>query len=254
MSMDCHPIIEFEHVYFRYNGEYVLEDVSLHVHEREFGWIVGPNGGGKTTLVKLILGLVQPTQGLVRVFGGPPSAARGRIGYMPQRLDLDRNYPARAIDVVLMGRLGPSNRFGFYSREDRRIAEESLAQVGLDGLAEREFSELSGGQQRRLFVARALAVQPECLILDEPTANLDPLVQSELYKLLQKLNEKIAIVLISHDPAFVAESVEQVICVKKNVHVHPTGKLSDDLLKALYGPGDLRIVRHDVQEKGHPHD
>ena len=122
--MECHPIIEFEHVSFRYNGQYVLEDVSLHVHEREFGWIVGPN-------------------------------ARGRIGYMPQRFDLDSNYPARAIDVVLMGRLGHANRFGFYSKEDRRIAEESLEQVGLGGLAGRPFSDLSGGQQRRLRSARS---------------------------------------------------------------------------------------------------
>jgi zinc transport system ATP-binding protein len=252
--MDCHPIVEFVKVSFSYDGVLVLREVSLHMHEREFVWIVGPNGGGKTTLLKLMLGLLTPSQGEVRVFGGPAKNGRRRIGYMPQNLSLDTRYPVTALDVVLMGRLGNGSGLGFYSRNDRLTALECLEQVGLAAQARQPFSSLSGGQQRRLFIARALAVKPELLVLDEPTVNLDPLVQADLYRLLQELNSKLAVVMVSHDPAFVAEQVRQVVCVNQTVHVHPTGELPKDVLGALYGQRDGRIVRHDLHRGADRHD
>jgi len=248
---DCQPLVEFDNVAFSYGEVPALRRVNLHIHEKELAWIVGPNGGGKTTLLKLMLGLLTPDQGSVKLFGDEPVSQRHRVGYMPQTPNLDQSYPALVKDVVLMGRLGSGRGFGFFGTRDRDTVETCLDQVGLEGMSRRPFSSLSGGQQRRLFIARALASEPEILVLDEPTANLDPLVQGEMYELLFSLSKKTTVVVVSHDPTFVFERVEHVICVKQTVHVHPTDLMSDDFLGSLYGPGEMRIIRHDRHGGGH---
>ncbi|MEA3296777.1 MAG: metal ABC transporter ATP-binding protein [candidate division Zixibacteria bacterium] len=252
MSME--PVISMENVSFSYNGVTILEDVNLVVGDRDFAWIVGPNGGGKTTLLKLILGLLRPDFGKVLVFGRSTHDARVRIGYMPQQVSLDTQFPVNVMDIVLMGRLGRDGQSGFFGSADRKAASRVLELVGLYDSRKRSLAELSGGQQRRLFIARALVCEPDLLLLDEPTANLDPLVQRDLYNLLHRLNDQLTVVMVSHDPAFVSMFVKQVICVKRTVDVHPTGEVCGDILGELYPDSDLRIVRHDRHfgnEKNH---
>ena len=237
--------ISLENVTFSYNGGVVLDNVNLTVAENDFVWMVGPNGGGKTTLLKLVLGLLTPDSGHVRVFGQTPKAMRSRIGYMPQQTSLDLHFPITVMDVALMGRLGRVGGGGRYNAADRKAAEKALEQVGLADSSGQLFSELSGGQQRRMYIARAFTCEPDLLILDEPTANIDQLLQRELYQLFESLLGRITVVMVSHDPAFVGQFVKQVVCVNRTVEVHPTGEVSSEMLGEWYRDRDLRIVRHD---------
>ena len=248
--MSAQPVVEIRDVSFAYDGTPVLEDVDLTIDDREFVSIVGPNGGGKTTLIKLLLGLLKPTAGTVRVYGASPVEARRRIGYMPQHTNLDPQFPVRVIDVVLMGRLGA--RFGPFREEDKKAAKTALRELEIEELARRPFSALSGGQRQRVLIARALAAEPDLLLLDEPTANLDLHVESELYELLKRLNDRLTIVLVSHDLGFVSQYVQSVVCVKRNVIVHPTTEITGETISEIYG-GDMRLVRHDhaCAQEGH---
>ena len=229
---------------FAYNGALVLEDVNLTIEARDFVCLVGPNGGGKTTLLKILLGLLSPSKGSVTVFGKTPEEARSQIGYMPQHSNLDPKFPVSVLDVVLMGRIGHGRVFGRYSKTDRKIATQMLEWVGLEDFCRTPLSSLSGGQQQRALIARALACEPDLLLLDEPTANLDLHVEGQLYDLLQRLNENLTIVLVSHDLGFVSDLVKTVICVNRTAFVHPTDQLTGDAILNLYG-GDVRLVRHD---------
>lgn len=242
--MSRNQVVRIENLNFSYDGVPVLENVNLKIEENDFVWVVGPNGGGKTTLVKLILGLLQPRSGLVEVFGRHPADVRSRIGYMPQFAHLDPQFPINVIDVVLMGRLGNGRKLGPFRKNDREIAESVLKEVGLLDLGRKSFSSLSGGQQRRVLIARALAAEPDLLVLDEPTANLDLLVEKGLYDLLRTLNSRLTIIMVSHDPAFVSDNVERVVCVKRTVSEHPTCELEGDFISELFG-GEMRLVRHD---------
>ncbi len=242
--MNDEAIIAIEGLTFRYDGVPVLEDVNLTINEKEFVWVVGPNGGGKTTLLKLVLGLLRPTRGMVRVFGQSPERARPRLGYMPQQVQLDPLFPVDVMGIVLMGRLGNGVRWGLHRRQDKEAAEQALREVGLWEKHGHSFSALSGGQQRRLLIARALACKPDLLLLDEPTANLDLAVEEELFELLRKLNQRLTIVMVSHDPAFVSQFVERVVCVNRKVAVHPTSEMEEETMNELYGR-QVRMVRHD---------
>jgi zinc transport system ATP-binding protein len=239
------PVIALDDVSFGYDAEPTIEHATFSIVPRDYVWIVGPNGGGKTTLVKLILGLLQPARGSVRVFGTSPGASRHRIGYMPQHARLDPKFPVTVMEVALMGRLGPGHAYGRYNRADRKAALRALEQVDLLDKRDRGLSELSGGQQRRLLIARALAAEPELLLLDEPMANLDIRVEHDLNQLLQSLNKHLTIVMVSHDPAFVSATVKRVVCVKRHVHVHPTSVMDSAFISELYGTS-MRVVRHDV--------
>ena len=179
--MESQPVIRIRNASFAYDGPPVLEKVDLSITGRDFVGIVGPNGGGKTTLVKLVLGLITPQEGEVEVLGQPPARVRKRIGYMPQYVNLDAKFPVSVFDVVLMGRLGRGMGIGPYSRLDKKAVSRVLEEVGLSELGNRPFSDISGGQRQRVLIARALACDPELLLLDEPTANLDRVIQDELY-------------------------------------------------------------------------
>ena len=238
------PVIEFNDVSFAYDRAPVLEDVDVSIRRHESICVVGPNGGGKTTLLRLILGLLEPAAGRVRVFGQEPRRARRRIGYMPQHARYDPQFPVTASDVVLMGRLGQGNALGWYGQADRRAAAESLAEVGMDGDTDRSFAALSGGQRQRVLIARALCCRPELLLLDEPTANVDTAVEAQLVDLLQQLNRRMTIVMVSHDLGFVSHIVQRVVCVNRRVVVHPTVELTGETIRDIYDV-DVRMVRHD---------
>jgi zinc transport system ATP-binding protein len=237
------PIIEFRGVNFAYDSAMVLHCVDLTLHRGEFACLVGPNGGGKTTLLKLMLGLLAPTAGEVRVLGLPPHEARRRIGYMPQHVQLDPSFPITALDVVLMGRLG--GMLGYYSKRDRQLAREALDEVGLADIGGRGFSALSGGQRQRVLIARALACEPEILMLDEPTSNVDVGVEEQIYALLTNLNRRLSIVVVSHDVGFVSKYPQTAVCVDRHVHTHTREQLTGEVIRNLYGR-EIRLLSHEV--------
>ena len=237
------PAIALENVSFSYTRHKVLDDVTLTVPKGDFAMVVGPNGGGKTTLIKLILGLFTPTSGRVSLFGKKPGAAWNRVGYMPQYTHVDMAFPVSVLDVVLMGRLENSRKWR-YTKTDREASHNALSEVGLSARAKSPFSSLSGGQRQRVLIARALCGNPDLLLMDEPTANVDPAAQASIFELLSTLNSRMTILVVSHDLGFVSKVVKSVICVNKKVLVHPTSNLDGTLINEIYG-GDLRMVRHD---------
>jgi zinc transport system ATP-binding protein len=237
---------------FGYNGKPVLEKVDLSIPQGDFVTVLGPNGSGKTTLLKLALGLLKPSAGKMEILGQTPDKARGRIGYVPQHPRLDPLFPVDALDVVLMGRFGKSPMWGGWRQADRDRARQTLDEVGLADRASSHFSSLSGGQQQRVLIARALAGDPEMLLLDEPTANLDAQVEEDFYALLKELNERLTILLVSHDLGFVSGYVKSVVCIGHDVAIHPTTEITGEIIADLYG-ADMRLVRHDhrCSEEGH---
>ncbi len=253
------PAVALRGVSFAYSGEVVLENVGLSIASGEWVSVVGPNGGGKTTLLKLVLGLLRPTAGEVRVFGQPPERGRLRMGYMPQHLRFDPQFPVTVMDIALMGRLGkggPAQRlFGWFARRDRRAALDALAEVGMADLARRPFAALSGGQRQRTLIARALCGDPDLLLLDEPTANVDVRGEAQVMEILHRLHRRMTIVMVSHDLGFVLSMVQTVVCVNRRVVVHPTSQVTGEVIRDVYG-GDVLMVRHDHRcaAEGHEHD
>ena len=228
---------------FAYNGTPILEQVNLEIMARDSLCIVGPNGGGKTTLLKLILGLLKPNRGEIEVLGLPPEKSRLRIGYVPQYARYDPQFPVTVLDVVLMGRL---DRIfcGAYGKTDHEAAQAALAEMGLTDLAGRLFAEISGGQRQRVLIARALAAEGELLILDEPTANIDAASEAHLFEILTKLNERLTVLLVTHDLGFASKFFKSIVCVNRQVVLHPTSELTGELIRNMYG-GDIRMIRHD---------
>lgn len=248
-------IIRMDHVSFAYNASVpVLQDVNLKIEDKDALAIVGPNGGGKSTLFALILGLLSPNNGTVSVMGQRPDQARERIGYMPQYSVFDYEFPVNVMDVVLMGRLH-YNRFGRYSAADRKAAMQSLDELGMADFARRPFFALSGGQRQRVLIARALAGEPEIMLLDEPTSNIDPGAQEQFYDVLKKLAGRMTLLVVSHDLGFVSEWLSGVICVNRVVHVHPVSALTGDVISDMYGY-NVNMVRHDhccIHDHEHDH-
>lgn len=239
-----------EAVAFAYRqGRDVLRDVSLAVGAGETLFVLGANGGGKTTLLELLLGLLEPGRGTVRLFGRPPAQVRGRIGYVPQNYDYDPHFPVRVIDIVLMGRVDRSRAPGPYRRADVDAACEVLRRVEMQDLRHRRLSSLSGGQRQRVLIARALAGEPEVLLMDEPTASLDLQVEAELFDLLRALNRNLTVAMVTHDIGFVSDVVTKVICVNRRVFVHPTSRVTSEMIREMYGT-DVRMVRHDHKQNG----
>ena len=251
--MENNPVIELERLDFSYNGRTILRDVNLVINQLDSTCVVGPNGGGKSTLIKLALGLLRPDRGRVRLLGAAPEKTRSQAGYVPQYANYDPLFPMTVMDVALMGRLGKSWS-GHYTKSDREAALGSLNEMEMGNLTGRRFSELSGGQQQRVLIARALASAAKLLILDEPTANIDAHVEVNLLELLQKLNKRMAIILVTHDLGFASQFFRSVVCVNTSVHIHPTSEISGELIQDLYGT-DLHMIRHDHRcaARGHEH-
>jgi len=241
-------VLSFRDVYFSYNSGVVLENVNLAVYEGDLISVVGPNGGGKTTFLKLILGLLKPVKGEVSVLGDTPEKVRRQIGYVPQFILFDPQFPATVLDIVLMGRLGGTGLSGFFGwrkRSDYDAATKALKQVEMDTLRDRPFTRLSGGQRQRVMIARALVTQPTILLLDEPTANIDAPGEVKLMEIIRKLSTGMTIIMVSHDLGFAADVVKRVICINRRVHVHPTAEITDEMITNIYGT-DVRLIRHDL--------
>jgi zinc transport system ATP-binding protein len=247
------PVILVENLGFAYARESVLRDVSFEVRRGDFVSIIGPNGGGKSTLLRLIAGLLTPVTGRVEVLGVEPRRARKRLGVLPQRLRLDAGFPVTAFDVAQSGRLGNRPLAGLYRRADHAAAAAALASVEAMDLADRPYFELSGGQQQRVLLARALAGDPEILLLDEPAAGLDTPVQDELYALLRKLNAERTIVMVSHDVSVVSRFVNRVFCVNRTCVEHCVTEIPQELSSLYYAREGMRLVRHDHDHTHDPH-
>jgi len=237
------PVIEFKGVSYAYDGPAVLSDIDLVVPAGEFLGIVGPNAGGKSTLLKLILGLIEPSAGRIKVLGSNPAKARVRLGYVPQYPVFARDFPITVEQVVLMGRLGLGRWFGGYSVADRTIARRAMGETEVAHLAGRHIQHLSGGQLQRVLVARALASEPEILLLDEPTANIDQRMESDIFALLRGLNQRMTILVVSHDVAFISGYVHRVACLNRTLVCHDTAAIDGQTIQALYGE-DVRMVDH----------
>ncbi|MDD4923595.1 MAG: ABC transporter ATP-binding protein [Dehalococcoidales bacterium] len=227
-------VVKFENVWAYYNSHPALQDINLAIHDRDFLGIIGPNGGGKTTLLKIILGLLKPRRGKVTVLGKDPCESRSQIGYVPQKSFFDKNFPIDVWQVTLMGLYSQTGLFRRYSCEDKKKAEEALDRVSMLKYRNRQIGELSGGQQKRVFIARALASDPKLLLLDEPMESVDPKVQGELYGLLKELQQEMAIVLVSHDVTAVSIYVDEIACLNQTLVYHGPKEISDEVLEGTY--------------------
>lgn len=244
MDSSTQTIVELSHVSFGYeSGVPALEDVTFRIERGRSGCIVGPNGGGKSTLMRLLLGLLVPQRGEIRVFGKAPAAARPLVGYMPQYHQLDAAFPVTVFEVVLMGRMR-RGFWGRYNAADRDAAGRALREMGIPELASRRFSELSGGQRQRVLIARALASEPELLLLDEPTANIDPGAEEQFYATLDVLRRRMTVLTVSHDLGFVNREIDLVICVNRRVTVHEAAAFSAETANEVYHH-QVNLIKHD---------
>jgi len=242
--------IHIENLSFSYGGPLVLEKVNLRVPEGEFLGIVGPNGSGKSTLLKLILGMLSPDEGRVTLFGRPPVEGRRLVGYMPQITHFPRDFPINVEETVLLGRLGKAPAVGFYRKRDREVAEQVMRDVEIWDLRKRPIGTLSGGQFQRVLIARALAGEPQILILDEPTANIDMRSEMDIFDLLRQLNERVTIIVVSHDIGFISRYIHRVACLNRTLVVHKTTEITNEILQSLYErPVHLVAHRHEPFER-----
>ncbi|OQY16878.1 MAG: ABC transporter [Desulfobacteraceae bacterium 4572_35.1] len=237
-------IITLKDVCFSYTDQPILQDINLKLYKEDFLGIVGANGGGKSTMLKLILGLLVPDSGHIDVFGLPPQQARTRLGYVPQFATFDSTFPITVGDTVLQGRLGKTRAIIGYNKKDHTIAEQVMNETDTISLKSNPMTELSGGQRQRVLIARALASQPEILLLDEPTANIDPDHGQSIFELLRQLNKRITIILISHDVGFVSRAVTRVVCLNRTLMYHSTSPANSEHIKHLYSE-PMNIVHHD---------
>lgn len=235
-----------------------IQDINLTVSEGEYLGIIGPNGGGKTTLISAITGIIRPDSGSVRIFGEEGRAARSNIGYVPQNSKVSRDFPITVSETVMTAFLkGGAHPFRRFDSSDREKALSYLEKLGLSELSERNVSALSGGEFQRLLIARALAGEPRLLVLDEPVSNVDPKSRKVIYSLLESLNkEGQTILMVTHDLFAISSAVGSIACLNRTLVYHGAPKITDEISHAMYGcPVDL--IAHGVSHRvlgGHSHD
>ncbi len=213
-------VINIENLSFAYDRDIILENISLQVEDLDFLAIIGPNGGGKSTLLKLILGMLKPKKGSIRVLGKAASKNPSNIGYVPQNTNVNTDFPIKVIEVVLMGHVGSKNPLFGYGKDEIACAMGALAQVGMQEFSQSKIGSLSGGQRQRVMIARALCAHPKILILDEPTSSIDIKGQKEIYELLKLLNQTITIVVVSHDISVILEYANKAAHINRTLSYH----------------------------------
>ena len=242
------PVIEINDLWFRRNGEEILEGINLRVMPGDVYAILGPNGGGKTTLLKAILGLIPPDRGSVHILGGLPNEKRQLLGYVPQLATFDFHYPISVREMVLSGLLGrKTGILKTFTAADTARADKALATMGIAHLAGRAIRELSGGEKQRAVIARALVGDPQVLLLDEPTVFVDAPTETQFYDIIGNLARTITIVLVTHDIGVIVSHVTKVACLNRRLFTHESRELTEDMIQGAYKcPVD--IIAH-----GHPH-
>jgi zinc transport system ATP-binding protein len=213
-------VIEIKDLSFAYEKQIVLENINLTVEEKDFLAIIGPNGGGKSTLLKLILGINTSKKGSIHVLNKPPKKSLRQIGYVPQNTNVNTDFPIKVIEVVMMGHVDGKRPLFGYGKDEVRCAMGALEQVGMVNFAQTKIGSLSGGQRQRVMIARALCAHPQILILDEPTSSIDITGQREIYELLKQLNEHITVIVVSHDISVILEYANKAAHVNKNLSYH----------------------------------
>ncbi len=244
-------VIQLQNINYSYGNYPVLKNINMEVNKGDFIGIVGPNAGGKSTLVKLILGLLKPQSGIVKVLGKNASSISHKIGYVPQHPTFLRDFPITVEQAVLMGRIGSNLLYkkynalypGSYNKTDKELVNKALIKVEADNLSNNQISSLSGGQLQKVLLARALISNPSILLLDEPTANIDQRMEGDIFDLLKELNSKITILVVSHDIAFISAYVHTVACVNRTLVCHKTNTIDGNIIQNLYG-SNVRMVEH----------
>ena len=239
------PLIQLEGVDVMYDARsrYVLKNVNLTIYDKDFLGIIGPNGGGKTTLSKTILGLIKPTAGRIRFFMNGKEVRSINAGYLPQYTQIDKQFPISVYDVILSGLSKQKSLFRPYTKEHHERVSEIVAQMELQGLEQRSIGTLSGGQIQRVLLGRAIVSKPDVVFLDEPNTYIDKHFEGILYRLLKKINEDCAIVLVSHDIGTVLQNVKTIACVNGEVCYHPDTQISAKELEA-YFDCPLELIGH----------
>lgn len=247
-------ILEIKDLNYSVNGRTVLKDINLSLDKKDYLAVIGPNGGGKSTLLKLILGILKPDTGNVKIFGNPPEKARKFMGYLPQTVVFDHDFPIDVFETVLTGRY--KGLFKGYTPRDKKAVKDVLEEVGMLKYRNRQISRLSGGQMQRVFIARALVRNPRILLLDEPMASIDPEMQHSFYKLLSKLQERMTIILVSHDVGAVSTQVNKIACLNKKLFYHGPVEESAEGLEEIY-KCPLELISHGIPHRvleKHHHD
>lgn len=229
------PIIQIEELYAAYDEKTVLRNVNLSVYERDFLGIIGPNGGGKTTLIKSILGLHQPQKGKIRFYKEGKEVPEINMGYLPQYNNIDKKFPISVYEVILSGLSKQKSIFRKYSNEQHELVRQMIVRMGLEGMDKRAIGELSGGQLQRALLGRALVSNPEVIILDEPNTYIDKRFEAKLYSLLEDINKERAIILVSHDIGTVLKNVKTIACVNETAHYHPHTEVPTEWLEEHFG-------------------
>jgi len=251
------PVVQIQGLTYSIGGIPILEDVELRIERGDYLAVLGPNGGGKSTLLKLMIGLLKQDSGSISVLGAPPGEAGGRIGYLPQHTHVAQSFPITVLDAVCMGMVQPG--FGgiaglFHPGEAKDKARQALERVNMQKFESRNLARLSGGQKQRVFIARALVDCPELLLLDEPTASVDSASRDSLLRLLAELNEEMTVIMVSHDISSLASGVKSVACVNKTLHFHRAPVLTGDMFKMSYGGSDNDCCPVELVTHGHvPH-
>lgn len=236
------PLIDIRHLTVGYDENIILTDVSLTILDKDFIGVIGPNGGGKTTLLKAILGLLKPQKGEVVFHDCMTEGNRHRIGYLPQINNIDRKFPISVSEVINSGLMSRKNIIKRYTRKELDFAAALMDQMGIYEIRNKAIGELSGGQIQRALLCRALVNQPKLLVLDEPNTYVDNRFEKELYEKLRKLNEQIAILLVSHDLGTISTYVKSIACVNHSLHYHPGNKITPELMEAYECP--IQIITH----------
>lgn len=238
--------VEINDLTIKFNDNVVLKNINLSIDENDFVAIIGPNGGGKSTLLKVILGLLKPHQGCVKVFNEDPKKVRDIIGYLPQKIVFDPDFPINVFETVLTGRY--HGLFKGYSDVDKKAVLKALKDVEMYDLRDKQISKLSGGQMQRVFIARAIVGNPKLLIMDEPMASIDPDMQRNFYELMSKLKEKTTIILVSHDVGAVSTHVDKIACLNQELFYHGPVEDSAGGLEEIYHC-PIELISHGIPHR-----
>jgi zinc transport system ATP-binding protein len=242
-------IVQIKELSVFYEDTCALENINLNINEGDFLGIIGPNGGGKTTLLKAILGFIAPSEGSISIQGNSNFHSKIKIGYVPQHTVFDRNFPINVLDVILMGLLNNKNLFlRRFSIKEKETALCVMKQVGISELKNRQIGQLSGGQMQKVLLSRTLLQKPDLILLDEPTASMDTASRTRIYEIIKALNKEMTIVAVTHDTSFISSHVKTIACLNKKLFYHGEPALDESVVEQVYGC-PVELLAHGIPHR-----